>query len=159
ASKTTIVGSARARFEARKAFAAPTGNHSAAATALTARSIRRTRTSSTSSRSAATWCASTSRAANRSRCVRSPVKAKKSGQQKSLRPEPGEGEAAFRFHWLAPLIMSAHTPGTLYLAGNEVFKITDRGEHWTAISPDLSTKDLAKMQAVGSGAENYGVVY
>jgi photosystem II stability/assembly factor-like uncharacterized protein len=83
----------------------------------------------------------------------------KSGQQKTLRPEPNEGEPAFRFHWLAPLIMSAHEPGTLYLAGNVVFKMTDRGEHWQAISPDLSTKDLTRMQAVGSGAETFGVVY
>lgn len=83
----------------------------------------------------------------------------KSGQTKSLRPQPKEGEPAFRFHWLAPLIMSAHEAGTLYLAGNVVFKVTDRAEHWQVISPDLSTKDLARMQAVGSGAETFGVVY
>lgn len=83
----------------------------------------------------------------------------KSGQEKSLRPQPAEGEPAFRFHWLAPLIMSAHEPGTLYLGGNMVFKITNRGEDWKTISPDLSTNDLAKMRAVGSGAENYGVLY
>jgi photosystem II stability/assembly factor-like uncharacterized protein len=83
----------------------------------------------------------------------------RSGQDKSLRPQPTEGEPAFRFHWLAPFIMSAHEPGTMYLAGNIVFKMTDRGEHWQVISPDLSTKDLARMQAVGSGAETYGVVF
>ena len=80
----------------------------------------------------------------------------RSGQDKSLRPQPTEGEPAFRFHWLAPFILSAHEPGTMYLGGNVVFKMTDRGEHWQIISPDLSTKDLARMQAVGSGAETYG---
>ena len=70
-----------------------------------------------------------------------------------------EGEPAFRFHWLSPLIMSKHQPGTIYLGGNVIFKLTDRAEHWQVISPDLSTKDLARMQAVGSGAETYGVVY
>jgi photosystem II stability/assembly factor-like uncharacterized protein len=83
----------------------------------------------------------------------------KSGQQKALRPQPTEGQTAFRFHWLSPLVVSTHEPGTMYLGGNVVFKMTDRGEHWEIISPDLSTKDLARMQAVGSGAETYGVVY
>ncbi len=82
-----------------------------------------------------------------------------SGQIKPLRPEPTEGQPAFRFHWNAPLIGSRHMPGVLYLAGNFVFRLTARGERWRIISPDLSTQELAKMTAVGSGAENYGVVY
>ncbi len=81
------------------------------------------------------------------------------GQLKVLRPEPAEGQAAFRFHWNTPLIPSRHAKDVLYLAGNRVFKLTLRGEQWQAISPDLSTQELAKMQAAGSGAENYGVVY
>jgi photosystem II stability/assembly factor-like uncharacterized protein len=83
----------------------------------------------------------------------------KSGQTKTLRPEPTEGEPRFRFHWLSPLVMSTLEPGTMYLGANVVFKMTDRGEHWQIISPDLSTKDLVRMQAAGSGAETYGVVY
>jgi hypothetical protein len=47
-----------------------------------------------------------------------------SGQSKGLRPEPGEGEAALRFHWNAPLIGSRHAKGTMYLAGNRVFRGT-----------------------------------
>lgn len=83
----------------------------------------------------------------------------KSGQTKGLRPEPAEGQAAFRFHWNSPLIQSRHDAGTLYLAGNRVFKLTERGEHWTAISPDLSAHELDKIMTTGSGAETYGVVY
>ena len=83
----------------------------------------------------------------------------KSGQSKGLRPEPAEGQAAFRFHWNSPLIQSRHEPGTLYLAGNRVFKLTDRGERWIAISPDLSGRELEKITTTGSGAETYGVVY
>jgi hypothetical protein len=83
----------------------------------------------------------------------------RSGQAKSLRPEPNEGEPAFRYHWLSPLIMSSHERGTMYFGGNVIFKLTDSAYHWQVISPDLSTKDLARMQAVGSGAETYGVVY
>ncbi len=47
----------------------------------------------------------------------------------------------------------------LYLAGNRVFRLTDHGEKWNPISPDLSTQDPARTTATGSGAENYGVVY
>ncbi len=81
------------------------------------------------------------------------------GQTKQLRPEPTEGQPAFRFHWNAPLIGSRHAAGVLYLAGNRVFRMTTRGERWRVISPDLSTQELPKMITVGSGAENYGVVY
>jgi photosystem II stability/assembly factor-like uncharacterized protein len=83
----------------------------------------------------------------------------RNGQTKDLRPEPAEGSAAFRFHWNSPLIGSGHDPDVLYLAGNRVFELRARAEHWRAISPDLSTQDPAKTTAVGSGAETFGVVY
>jgi photosystem II stability/assembly factor-like uncharacterized protein len=82
-----------------------------------------------------------------------------SGQQRTLRPEPTEGQSAFRFHWMSPLVPSVHARGTMYYGGNMVFKLTNHGENWTIISPDLSTKDLEKMRATGSGAEDYGVVF
>ncbi len=82
-----------------------------------------------------------------------------SGQMKNLRPEPTEGQPAFRFHWNSPLVGSRHEKGTMFLAGNQLFRVTQSGEKFTPISPDLSTRDLTKMTAKGSGAENYGVVY
>ncbi len=82
----------------------------------------------------------------------------RTGEGKRLRPEPTEGQAKLRFQWDAPLLGSRHAKGTLYLAGNRVFRLTDRAERWTAISPDLSTRELTKMVTVGSGAETYGVV-
>jgi photosystem II stability/assembly factor-like uncharacterized protein len=81
------------------------------------------------------------------------------GEFKGLRPEPAEGMDAYRFHWNSPLIASAHAPGTMYLAGNRVFKLKNKGEHWEVISPDLSTQNVKRIMATGSGAENYGVVY
>jgi photosystem II stability/assembly factor-like uncharacterized protein len=82
-----------------------------------------------------------------------------SGQDKNLRPQPTEGQPAFRFHWTSPLIASVHDNGVLYYAGNRVFKLTNHGEQWHVISPDLSSKNYDKMTAVGSGAEDFGVVY
>ncbi len=83
----------------------------------------------------------------------------RSGAVKKLRPEPPEGQPRYRFHWNSPLIGSRHDKGVMYLAGNRVFKLTTQGETWKVISPDLSTQDPKRTTAVGSGAENYGVVY
>ncbi|MFZ1375495.1 MAG: hypothetical protein WAS25_02755 [Geothrix sp.] len=83
----------------------------------------------------------------------------RTGEMKVLRPNPAEGQPGFRFHWNSPLIGSRHARGTMYLAGNRVFRLKHRGEAWTLISPDLSSRDPLKTTTVGSGAENYGVVY
>jgi photosystem II stability/assembly factor-like uncharacterized protein len=83
----------------------------------------------------------------------------RSGQVKELRPEAAEGQTGFRFHWNSPLIGSRHDDDTLYLAGNHVFKLTRNGEEWKVLSPDLSARDPEKTRTVGSGAENYAVVY
>ncbi|WP_243300928.1 WD40/YVTN/BNR-like repeat-containing protein [Geothrix oryzisoli] len=83
----------------------------------------------------------------------------RTGEFKALRPNPAEGQPAFRFNWNAPLFGSRHDKGALYLGGNQVFRLTHRGETWKAISPDLSTRDPLKTTATGSGAETYGVVY
>ncbi len=83
----------------------------------------------------------------------------RNGEVKGLRPQPAEGQPAFRFHWNSPLIPSLHEKGTMYLGGNHVFKLYDRGEHWKMISPDLSAQQLTRIMTTGSGAETYGVVY
>ncbi|HMK38909.1 MAG TPA: hypothetical protein VK569_06180, partial [Bacteroidota bacterium] len=83
----------------------------------------------------------------------------RNGEIKGLRPEPPEGQPGFRFHWNSPLIPSLHDTGAMYLAGNRIFKLTDRGEHWKTLSPDLSGLDPHRILTAGSGAENYGVVF
>lgn len=83
----------------------------------------------------------------------------RTGQGKVLHPAPAEGQSAYRFHWNSPFFASRHHVGSFYMAGNRVFKLTDRGEHSAVISPDLTKNESAKTTAVGSGAENYGVVY
>ena len=82
-----------------------------------------------------------------------------SGATHPFRPEPAEGQAAFRFHWNSPFIRSIHDPKRFYLAGNHVFMLTDRGDKWQAISPDLSMNNPERTTTTGSGAETYGVVF
>lgn len=83
----------------------------------------------------------------------------RTGEAQSLKPDVAEGQPRYRFHWNSPLLTSKHDPGALFLAGNRVFKLTEKGEHSAVISPDLTRNDPARTTAEGSGAESYGVVY
>ena len=47
-------------------------------------------------------------------------------------------------NWDAPILISPHDPATLYVAGNVVFKSTNRGNAWTVISGDLPSTPLAR---------------
>ncbi len=69
---------------------------------------------------------------------------------------------AWRFNWTAPIAVSRTDADTVYLAGNAVFKSTDAGQTWKAISPDLTRDDKTKQLYSGgpinhdlSGAEVY----
>jgi photosystem II stability/assembly factor-like uncharacterized protein len=83
----------------------------------------------------------------------------RNGELRRLRPEPAEGQPRYRFHWNSPMIMSRSKPGVIYLGGNCVFRLTDRAEKYTVISPDLTHNDPARTNTTGSGAEAYGVVF
>ena len=61
------------------------------------------------------------------------------GESRSIRPQPAEGDAPYRFQWNSPIVISAFDSRTIYYGGNFVFKSTDRGDSWTRISPDLTT--------------------
>jgi len=55
----------------------------------------------------------------------------------------------YRFNWNAPIVLSPHDPKTVYYGGNVLFRTTDYGHSWSAISPDLTTNDKAKQQSSG----------
>ena len=44
------------------------------------------------------------------------------------------------FNWVTPLVSSRIGPPALYLGGEVLFKSSDKGDHWTIISPDLTGK-------------------
>ncbi len=68
------------------------------------------------------------------------------GESKSIRPTAQNvtnftaGET-YRFHWDTPLMLSPSNPGVLLAAANRVFRSTDRGDSWVAISPDLTKNE------------------
>ena len=64
-------------------------------------------------------------------------------------PEESTGVAPrdlkYRFAWTYPIVFSPHDSGTLYAAGNHVFRTHDEGMSWQEISPDLSLNDRARQ--------------
>ena len=133
----------RARCRARKVSATAIGSRSAAATDFMSRSIRPIRE--------IYYAESQEGSVHRFNSA--------TGERRQLQPAPPEGQQRYRFHWNAPLIRSSHQPGVLYLAANRVFRLTDQGEHSQVISPDLTKNDAERVNASGSGAENFGVIY
>jgi len=66
-------------------------------------------------------------------------------------PNEKDKTSANRFNWSAPLIMSAHNPKHIYVAGNHVYRSMNSGQSWTIISPDLSMNDPVKRKRGNSG--------
>ncbi len=62
----------------------------------------------------------------------------KTGETKSIRPVPKEGEPPYRFQWNSPIEISAYDHKTIYYGGNFLFKSTDMGDHWEKLGPDLT---------------------
>jgi photosystem II stability/assembly factor-like uncharacterized protein len=71
-----------------------------------------------------------------------------------------------RFQWTEPVLLSPYDPTVLYTAAEVVFKSTDAGKHWSAISPDLTRNDKSKQKPSGgpitldiTSVEYYGTVF
>ena len=54
-----------------------------------------------------------------------------------------------RFNWTSPLAMSPFNPDTLYFGMERLYKTTNDGSRWTAISGDLTRNDKSRQQASG----------
>ncbi|MFZ5929076.1 MAG: WD40/YVTN/BNR-like repeat-containing protein [Acidobacteriota bacterium] len=67
----------------------------------------------------------------------------------------------YRFQWNFPILFSPHDPDVLYTAGNILFKTTNEGQSWEAISPDLTRNDPSKLGPSGGPItkDNTGVEY
>lgn len=73
-----------------------------------------------------------------------------SGENIPIQPLPGPGEAAIRWNWDAPLLISPHASTRLYFAANRIFRSDDRGDSWTTISGDLSRQlDRNQLPVMG----------
>src|SRR5262249_25730971 len=97
---------------------------------------------------------------------------KRTGQVKNVQVDPdlsdggGAANLEHRFQWTAPIVISPHDPNTLYHGGERLFKTSDGGMHWEAISPDLTRNDKSKQQPSGgpiniddTGTEYYNTIF
>ncbi|MEO7086202.1 MAG: glycosyl hydrolase [Gemmatimonadaceae bacterium] len=71
-----------------------------------------------------------------------------------------------RFQWTYPIVYSTHDPKVLYTTANRVFRSTNDGDSWEAISPDLTLHDPATLGPVGgpitydmTGTEWYATIF
>ena len=67
------------------------------------------------------------------------------GEQVFIQPQPGKGEAAERFNWDTPILVSAHDPARIYTASQRVWRSDNRGDSWETVSGDL-TRGLERIE-------------
>ena len=84
-----------------------------------------------------------------------------SGEAVDIQPQEEPGEAAHRWNWDSPLMISPHLHTRLYFACQRLFRSDDRGNSWTAVSPDLSRAIdpntlpvFGKIQSIDAVAKN-----
>jgi hypothetical protein len=96
---------------------------------------------------------------------------KVTNESKSIRPEAPVNEKLYRWNWDTPMMLSHMDPATVYVGANKLFKSTDRGHSWTAISGDLTTgldRDTVELMglkgkdikiAKNDGVEQYAALF
>jgi photosystem II stability/assembly factor-like uncharacterized protein len=96
----------------------------------------------------------------------------RSGFERNINPWPlnpmghSAVDAKYRMQWTFPIVISPHDPNTLYVGSSVVFRSTNEGESFTAISPDLTRNDPRTLGPSGgpitrdqTSVEYYGTVY
>lgn len=72
------------------------------------------------------------------------------GESFRIRPAPADTTESYRFNWNSPILISPHDPDVIYFGGNKLFRTTDRGESWEAISEDLTrNEDPSQWEIMG----------
>lgn len=97
---------------------------------------------------------------------------RRTGHERNVNPWPDNpmghsaGDLAQRFQWTFPIMTSPHDPKVLYAASQVLWKTTNEGERWTAISKDLTRNDPRTLGASGgpitkdqTSVEYYGTIF
>lgn len=72
------------------------------------------------------------------------------GEATDIKPREQAGEAAYRYNWDAPLVISAFNNQRIYFAANKVFRSNNKGNEWEVISGDLTRGvDRNKLPVMG----------
>lgn len=94
------------------------------------------------------------------------------GELRDVNPWPndpmgaGAADLAYRFQWNFPILFSPNDKKALYAAANVLFRSTDGGQSWQAISPDLTRNDKSRQGSSGgpitkdnTSVEYYGTIF
>jgi photosystem II stability/assembly factor-like uncharacterized protein len=69
------------------------------------------------------------------------------GEKVYIKPQPKADEPRERYNWDSPILVSPHDPKQIFFASQRVWKSDNRGDSWTAISPDLThNKERIKQE-------------
>ncbi len=82
-----------------------------------------------------------------------------------IRPEMILGDKPMRFNWQAPIWLSTHNQDILYIGAQRLYRSMDQGDHFTAISGDLTrggrTGDVpyGTLSAICESPMTFGLLY
>jgi photosystem II stability/assembly factor-like uncharacterized protein len=62
----------------------------------------------------------------------------RTGEQKTIKPQPAFGTRPYRWNWSSPMLISPYDHNTIYFGANYLFKSTNRGDAWTRLGQDLT---------------------
>ncbi|MBK8954771.1 MAG: glycosyl hydrolase [Saprospiraceae bacterium] len=85
----------------------------------------------------------------------------------NIKPQQTKAQDKLRWNWNTPITSGVSNKKNLYIGAQYLFKSTDQGRNWMAISPDLTTNDKKKQDQENSGglsadntsAENHCTIY
>ncbi len=77
------------------------------------------------------------------------------GRNKNIRPTSTDTAVQLRFNWNAAIAQDPHDQNSVYYGSQFLHYSTNRGDDWTAISPDLTTNDPEKQKQQESGGLTY----
>jgi len=79
------------------------------------------------------------------------------GYRIRLAPEAPPGQPEYRFQWETPVTVSPHDSRVVFTGAQVLLRSEDRGDHWTAISPDLSTNPADRILPSSEGGLPGGI--
>ncbi len=86
---------------------------------------------------------------------------RRTGQRIDIKPASEPDGPALRFNWDSALMISPHDPDRVYYGSQILFRSNDRGDTWTAVSPDLTRnldrntlKVMGRVWSVDTVAKN-----
>ncbi|HLE57129.1 MAG TPA: glycosyl hydrolase, partial [Rhodothermia bacterium] len=74
----------------------------------------------------------------------------RTGEQKSIQPQPKFGQQNLRWNWSAPILISPHDHNMVYMGANVLFRSQNRGDSWEQLGSDLTRQlDRDKLPLMG----------